>query len=446
MPWGIFNEETDVIPSRLGFAAVLIACGGLCLPAAAEDRLTPEQAQAPQGVAGDETHPLAEQTLTRDLFGFGQTLRENGIHLALGLTQIYQLNTHGGLATHRHAGRYTGSYDLELEVDLGRLMNWQGGTVYALGEGGFSDGLDASSIGSAVGNVNGDAMGDEEIRLSELWYQHDFLDGRLRFRAGKLDLTVGFEHAGHPVGFDTNRYANDENAAFLNAALVNNPTVPFPDYGLGAMALFAPTDWWYVTVGAGDAEADPRATGFGTAFHDTPHFAAFLETGLVGDLPLGRPLPGAYRVGTWMDPSAKDRHAGTGRVHHDMGVYLSFDQAVYKENDDPHDGQGIGLCFRYGFAHADVNEVSHFYSVGGLWEGLLPTRDADVLGLAFATGKLVKAAGFDDRHETALECFYNAEVLPWLHVTPNVQYVVNPGGTAGVDNAVILGLRAHMAF
>ena len=39
--------------------------------------------------------------------------------LKLGATQVWQANLHGGTSTHRHSGRYTGSYDLSLKIDDG---------------------------------------------------------------------------------------------------------------------------------------------------------------------------------------------------------------------------------------------------------------------------------------------------------------------------------------
>jgi carbohydrate-selective porin OprB len=39
----------------------------------------------------------------------------------------------------------------------------------------------------------------------------------------------------------------------------------------------------------------------------------------------------------------------------------------------------------------------------------------------------------------SLEAFYNYEINPWLHVTPNFQYAQNE--QSGDDPAVILGVR-----
>jgi hypothetical protein len=69
------------------------------------------------------------------------------------------------------------------------------------------------------------------------------LDGAVLIRVGKLDLTGGFECRGCPVSFDGNSFANDQTTQFLNGALVNNPTIPFPDRGLGAVVHVAPVEW-----------------------------------------------------------------------------------------------------------------------------------------------------------------------------------------------------------
>ena len=50
------------------------------------------------------------------------------------------------------------------------------------------------------------------------------------------------------------------------------------------------------------------------------------------------------------------------------------------------------------------------------------------------------------RHETGFELYYSIEVLPWLQVTPDVQFIVNPGARRSVDNALVLGLRGRVTF
>ena len=381
-------------------------------------------------------------SLTDNWFALGQTLEQRGVSVALGLTQVYQLNLEGGLATHRRAGRYSGSYDLEVEFDLERLFRLTGGTFFVLAEGSWSDGLDASSVGSLLG-INDDAGGDRAIDVTETWYQQEWLGGRLIFRVGKIDLTGGFECRGCPASFDGSAYANDEVTQFLSSSLVNNPTIPFPDNGLGVMVHAEPVEGFYVTAGAADAQADARETGFRTAFHEEDHFFAAFEIGLAPAL-LG--MPGTYRAGLWYDPQPKDRFTG-GVKRDDAGFYLSCDQLVHKENADAEDTQGLGLFARFGCADSDVNEINSFWSVGGQYQGPIPTRDDDVLGLGVAQGILSRDAECGRAsQETVMELYYSAAVCGWLTVSGHLQYVNNPGGTNDVDDAVVVGIRVQMNF
>ncbi|MFP4053541.1 MAG: carbohydrate porin [Phycisphaerae bacterium] len=388
-----------------------------------------------------------QDTLTDDWLGFGKTLREQGIEVGLGLTQVYQLNLDGGLATHRRAGRYAGSYDLEVAVDMEKLAGIPGASVYAHAEGSWSDGLSASSVGDLFG-VNADAAGDRSIDLTELYWEQSLLGGKVIVRAGKLDLTGGFECTGCAVAFDVSDYASDETSQFLNGALSGNPTIPFPAQGMGAIVYVNPLPGFYAAAGAADAHADARETGFNTAFHRPDEWFYIAETGVVPSIPSPNgKLTGAYRVGMWLDGRSKDKWNQPGsQKRDDVGFYVTVDQALYKENADPEDDQGLGLFARYGFAHDDVNEIECFYSVGGQYKGLLPGRDEDVWGVGFASAKLVNAAGFDKDHESALETYYRIQLTPWMTVSPSFQYIWNPGGVDGVGNAAVVGIRCQITF
>ena len=420
------------VPAAALLLAGLVGPGRLCLA-----REEPAPAET-----GCLANLCRRDSLTGDWFGLGRTVAESGLSVHLGLTEVYQLNLEGGLATHRHAGRYAGSYDLEAELDLEKLFRITGGTFFVLAEGSWSDGLDASSVGSLLG-INDDAAGDRAIDVTEAWYEQALLGGRLIVRIGKIDLTGGFECRGCPVAFDASLYANDETTQFLASALVNNPTIPFPDNGLGAAVYLEPAEGFYLAAGAQDAQADARETGFRTAFHEEDHVFAIFETGLVPNL---LALPGAYRAGFWYDPQPKERFRG-GVKRDDVGLYLSCDQMLHKENTDADDTQGLGVFARFGCADSDVNEIHSFWSAGGQVRGLIPGRDDDVLALGVAQGLLSRDAepGRTSR-ETVLEMYYSAAVCGWLNVSGHLQYVDNPGVRHDVDDAVVVGVRVQMNF
>lgn len=377
---------------------------------------------------------------------------DNGLEFAFGSTNIYQQNVRGGISTHRRAGRFSGSYDVEVIADLRRLLGLEAARLYIHAEGGYSRsaGINDVAVGSAFG-VNGDAFGRDAIVVTEVYFEQSFGDEMFTFRVGKMDITGGFECRGCAVAFDTNNYANNETSQFLNAALVNNPTIPFPDYGLGVSAIYTPFDGWYAAAGAVDAEGDFRETGFNTAFRgDSAYFYVF-ETGILPNLPSRKgPMPGGYRVGLWIDSRQKTRFSNGRDFRNDAGVYISLDQMLYRENAE--DYQGLGTFFRYGWADSDLNDVGNFFSLGVQYEGLFEDRDEDVLGIGMAHGTFSDHSNandgdaFTEDYETAWEVYYRAQVAPWLAVSPSLQYIRNPGGLKENRDAVVVGLRLQASF
>ncbi len=408
--------------------------------------------------ANGATNLFERETLTDGLFGLAREFAEYGLTFGAGLTQVYQIPLAGRM-THGREGRYAASYDIEAEWDLEKAFGIPGAMIFAHVEGGWSDGLDERAIGSLSG-VNGDAFGRDPIVLTELFWEQWFLDGRVRFRIGKMDLAGGYTCRHCTVGFDTNSYANDETAQFLNGALVNNPTIPFPNYPLAISVFVEPIDRVYFSMAVADAEGERGRASWDTAFDGDAWFFIF-ETGITPVIPVfGVDLPGAYRVGFWYDTQDKMRFGTAGMIqgevpiyiagstkHDDIGFYVSIDQMIFKENpSDAGDSQGAGVFFRLGITDRDVNEIHTFWSVGGQYQGLIPTRPADVIGFGVAQLLLSKDAGYADRQETVIEVYYNIEVTPWLHISPSVQHIINAGGDAMGHDATVLGFRAQIDF
>lgn len=368
-----------------------------------------------------------------------------------GLTNIYQQNVHGGLSTHKGAGRYTGSYDVIMTTDLKRLFGIDAAILYTHLEGFWpqTQGIDPGSVGSYFG-VNGDAMPRDAAVVTEMWYQQDFLDDTLSLRVGKMDITGGFECGGCPVSFDCIQYANDETRQFLNSALVNNPTIPFPFGTLGTAVHYTPIEDWYVSAAAADATGDYRETGFNTAFESEDNLFYVAETGITPSLDSSRgPLQGAYRVGAWYQPETLNDDDDV-EYYDNTGLYLNLDQLLIKENTNDEDSQGLGTFFRMGYADPGKNELSQFYSTGLSYQGLIDGRDEDVAAAGIGQGYFSNhfSEDYPQDSETVYELFYNAKVAKYMTLTPSIQYVADPAetGDAASKDALVLGLRAQMTF
>jgi len=371
--------------------------------------------------------------------GWRQSLEDRGIRFNLFFNDQYQAVAKGGLDT--NGGRNSASMDAFLMLDLGRL--------------GWIDNADAllhlqSNWGAGVNNrvgsladVNDDADGDLGLHVAQLWYRHRFLESRVSLTTGFLDFQTIV---------DRNAFANSEDKQFWNQALDNNPLVPL-GIGLGAWAEIQPTSWWTINLGAIDAQSELYETGFSTAFHEEAWFLAYAETTFKPNLPSKRgPLAGNYRIGLVYDPRQRNgfplpRRDPESRGD-DYGEYVSVDQKLFRENEK--DDQGLGVFGRFGYRTPETNRIGRFWSAGFSYTGLIPKRDADVLGFGFAlqrpSGLYRSRVDSEFDNEAVYELYYAIQLNKWLVITPDVQYVENPGGSNDGKPAVVAGVRVRASF
>jgi len=63
--------------------------------------------------------------------------------------------------------------------------------------------------------------------------------------------------------------------------------------------------------------------------------------------------------------------------------------------------------------------------------------------IAFAGEPYRRVVGAEDS-ETNIELTYAAQVTDWLSVQPNIQYIIDTGLDAALDDALVLGLRLQL--
>jgi porin len=396
----------------------------------------------PVGAEPRERTFLDRPRLLDDPLGWRSRLEQLGVGLQLFYNQVLAWKPPGGGANPSGVFGHSASYDFLTRVDVEELAGWPGLDLLLHVKGQYERNLN-KDVG-ALSNPIDDADFDEPVYVDELWLQQEFFDGRARLRAGFME---------QQTVFDRNAYANAEDRQFLTTFLDNNPLVPLPN-GLAAVLLIKPFDRLELAVGAADADNAPRRAGFDTAFDGIDSVTGYLEITYWARLPAPRgSLPGSYRVGMFLD--ARDREvfgrsdpSGLPRkTRGHLGAYLSVDQVAFREGGEG--SQGLGVFARFGYADPDVNRIEWFWSVGGQYEGPLPCRDRDILGLGVyqAIGSSAYRREIDPEfeRETGLELYYRIAVLPWLTVTPDFQYVFDPGAS-GLDDTAVLALRFRVTF
>jgi porin len=421
--------------------------------------------------------------LTGDWGGARTKLAEKGISLNAETLNYFQGNAHGGKSTN-DAFRYGGHSDFLLQLDTYRMGLWPGGYFKVSGETQWGQG-----IGSQVGSIlppnfstillESDKAG--ETAMNE-YYMMQFLSPKVGLIAGMVDLTQ------LPGG---NVFFSDRYSQFMNTGFWFNPvafsTVPLAAMTAGVICL--PTDWLTTATLVVDDHGRPTVSGFETGFHG-PQGVSILQTATVAVKPFGQAghqrlnfslstkdhmpldqtdrlvlsgvmaprfsglnLPRTFLVGgrPWRLPS-KLLRAGLSRVLEpdretgDWATWYDFDQYLYTCPNDK--DQGFGLFGSFGWGNPKYNPINTFYSVGLGGKGVVPERSKDRYGVGYFCMGISDQlpAILDAQKEQGIELFYNIEITPWLHITPDLQVLIQPAGTPRDDVAIVYGLRTQVSF
>jgi len=321
--------------------------------------------------------------------------------------------------TKADGSEYSHSLDLEVTAPVPG-----GGKVYFHFEAGSGEGVDLKA--PTMSAFNRDADGDPALRATELWYEREWLDGGVRLRLGKVDLTTDF---------DANAAANDETKQFLSAGFRNNPVVAFPDdNGPGGMLWVSP----HRAFALGLAAADARAVG------DEVFSSPFVMAEMVFSPRFGE-NQGNYRAYAWHNGKRHEKILkpdATGVENYGFG--FSFDQRFFGS---------ITLFARGGMQRQAVSQAEYAGSAGFEISGDACGREGDALGIA---GGVIlpgadwkndaRANGVNPGDEYHAEVYYRVRVNEYLAFSPDVQWVRNPNGDADADDIWVFGVRAQFAF
>lgn len=361
------------------------------------------------------------------------SLAEAGFSFEAVLIADLSKNVSGGASS---AGTFRHLFDFSVELDAGTLMGLDGGTFFAdfQTKEGQDGSVEAGDL-QAYSNIDG----PDFTALYELWYEHVFSEGGLRIKAGKIDANSEFAYVEH-------------GGEFIHSSPGFSPTLfvlpTYPDPAFGVVGFVGEGGGLYAGLGVFDG-ALQEGISTGTRGPETL-FGAPADLFWIGEVGLvwgqGAALPGRLAGGVWHHTGSFERFSG-GTASGATGAYLVFDQLLHKEAADPEDTQGLGLFAQLGVADEDLSPVSYHVGVGAQWQGLLPGRDTDVLGLMGSWASLSDepGAGFTADGELAMELFYKVQLGEMVALKPDIQYIVNPGG-AGLDDVWVATLRVEWIY
>jgi porin len=406
--------------------------------------------------------------------GIRKRLAEHGVTYNLIYTNDVLSNVAGGL---KRGTIDQGKLEVQLSVDLEKFAGWKGLTFYA-------NGFDIRNTGRIrrdyVGGINTIAAIEAvpTTRLSELWLEQKFWDGKASFRFGQLVADNEFFYS------DTSQLFLQSDWPTITAVNLPSGAPAYPLSTPGLRLKFDPNQ--NISVLLAMFNGDPAGPGpgdeqirnhYGLNFRvtDPPLFVGEVQfknnrekdsKGLATMLKLG----GWAHTGTFDDKRfgidglslANPASLGIPVTHRgNVGVYGVIDQQIYRPAGAGPDG-GITVFALGSATPSDRNLVDFFASGGIVFAGMIPGRPDDKFGASFVYARFSDGIrGFDaDRiaftglplqvrdYELNLELTYSAQIVPGWTIQPDFQYIVHPtvGDQPSNRYAMVAGVRSIMKW
>ena len=385
-----------------------------------------------------------EETLTRDWAGYRTKLMGLGITWILSYTAQFMGNPSGG---QNQGFTYAGTVETLMAWDIQKLLGVSG-LSFNIG-GSYSSGQDLSDkyIGD-VFEVQSAFTGREKVNLQQMYLQQQFFDGALTIALGRLAPANTF--ATLPV---LNNFINGGINAVPGSLGINDatftPSPPGVEWGVQVMYDLVPA----IQVATGIFNTNPNAasgkdSGANFALRQgnsgllTIAQVSYLYNQAQGD----SGLPGEYTIGGFYDSNDfTGLRLPAVNAGSNYNLYAMFQQMVYRDGG-PASRKGLTVWGEVALSPKPrVSTMPYFFGGGLSCQGLIPSRLKDIASIGAIYGSF---SGYIPQRsgETVIESNYRITITPWLSVTPDLQYVIKPGGSSAVGNAVVLGAQLAITF
>ncbi|MCF6311693.1 MAG: carbohydrate porin [Verrucomicrobiales bacterium] len=343
---------------------------------------------------------------------------KSGLSMAFAYTTLFQAATKGNYTGPRSGG--SSDFDMIGRWSLINPDDHEGwineGTIgFATEYRSQFGNATPADLGESLGSLWGITAGfnEEDFTLKELWWHQHLFDDHLAFRLGRISLDSIF---------DAYRFTG-ANHFYTNKAFSRNPTIPFPNTGLGLVFAWNPGHNLFAIVGGGSA--DGREAETTTAQQGIKEWFSATTLGWKPKHDLGT---GLYQVTFWHSK------ARSGNPLPEATGYSILLQQEFANGWTP--------FTRYAYSSAAVTDTKRIITAGVVHEGS-PRKPTDRVGVALAWGQ---AHNDNYRDQWTAELFYRYSITPSLRITPLAQIIVNPAKNPYDQVIGVFGLRGRFTF
>ena len=435
---------------------------------AAEDRFWDYYTPYPSNYIGSDQW-WSGDAATGDWWGDRNWLdKEKGIEFSSTYVTDLAGNPSGGL---RQGFTYTDNIAFGAKLDLEKIIGWRGATFTIAATDRNGNSLSQDYIGNQF--TVQQVFGGQTIILTDLHLVQKFWDDKAQIKAGRF--SAGDDFASSPLywlymnnGIDGNPQALPVNASFS----------AYPWASWAARLRVDPCPEWNAQLGVyqvSNKTFNRELHGVNFSFEEndgvmilgqigwTPEFFKSRVKRVPSELEEAEGteqdegdlhgLPGHYWFGGYYSSWSYAQFGSNNTAANAYGFYWHADQMVFQE--EPGSDQGLTLWTAFVLSpQENIAKIPFQWNCGVAYQGVVPQRDEDIamFGLAYGSfsddyGNAGNAYnGEPVSYEMALEWGYRIQFNRFLYAQPNIQYIVQPGGTGSIPDAFVLGMQIGVTF
>jgi len=337
-------------------------------------------------------------------------------------------NISGGI---RNGNFYLGMANIEMLFQTEQAGLWKGGQLFINASNTHGDSPSMNMLGDIQIASNIDV--GERTLLHECWVKQDF--NHVSITLGLQDLNTEFitsECAGLYI-----------NSSFGTHSSIAN-SLPLPITPLTSLSLqvkYSVTASLSIKTAIFDGLPDDMEKNDHNLQWKLSKDDGFLSFSEISLSPTISEKDGNYKLGCYFHNSYKtQRDSESVSQSHpaNYGIYFIADQIIYKHPM----GKTLSLFAQASLCPNDLNENWYYLGLGLNFSNFSSKHKCDVLGLAIAHAGMQKS-----NCETVFELTYKAKLNKWITIQPDIQYIINPAGTAKhIEDAVLAMLRFKIAI
>jgi len=412
----------------------------------------------------ERTSWLDQGHLLNDWFGYGPAMRDHGISITGSFTTDLLGNPIGGFSQ-GFAGAT--SMGMQMVVDLEKLVGIPHLSFITSGIWRTGENLSADRIGNLF--TVAQLFGGSNLRLYEFMLRTELFEDRLMIQAGRMGAFDQFLTSPINWNFVNNGFDGTPKGIFFNAPAFGATVYPTSSWGL-ISRWREPETGWYVQAGGFllDSQNGSNSTnGMNWTFNVDQGWAVIAEAGWrLNEKPGTQGLPGYYAVGGFYTSDEQATFSLVPRQRSNAGAYLMAQQTIYRSNTPENlerarnvwgpgamDGFTLFSVWVFG-PDESINQFPLYNNSGFVWQGVFPGRPDDFLAGGIASGfisrdlkQLQRLQGNPVQdYEIVLELNYRYQITPFVYVQPDMQYVIRPGATGNIPDALVLGAQMSVIF